>query len=461
MSLVLLVAGVAAACVLLVGFTVYRPLWGVVIGTVFIYNPVFNYRFLLTHQFEGGSERAIVSLGVLFCVYLGIVIDRLRSHTPLVARAVPPWQLSYVALALVGAAWGLLAGHQLRLVSADLFPVVEFAAYFPLVGLTSRDPDDPRRLAIALLVWSGAVAAVEVGLYLIEGGRFASRFALNGGTTLVPRLDDFIPALFLPLGLAIAGYVRSQPLRGVAAAASIALAAATAFSFFRSLWAGLIVAVAFMLVVAYIRSSRHIEVNRRTLLRASGVGAIVVAFALATTLIKVGREGSIASLIVSRAAHIETTSGTARVVDNLQLLQMLRDHPLGVGLGGMEGNLPLFSTSDYYLSTAVELGVVGILILVAMGVAFLKRNLERFGNAPDPLTRAIVLGVVGSYTCMAVTLLTFPSLLHYPIPALLGLLGGILTLVDRPSEALSSAHEGRGSGLLRTDGRDVEARTRT
>ena len=126
----------------------------------------------------------------------------------------------------------------------------------------------------------------------------------------------------------------------------------------------------------------------------------------------------------------------------MQLLKMFWNHPLGVGLGGMSGKLPLFSTSDYYLSAAVELGLVGLVLIVAMGIAFVDLNYRRYRMASNPLARGLILGTIGSYITMAVTLLTFPSLLHYPIPAYLALLGGIVGVLARAAAGADRPIEG-------------------
>lgn len=453
MALVLLALATIVAIALIVGTTILRPVWGLVLGTAFVYNPAFNYRFLFTHQFQGGSERALVSLAVVACLYAGVFVARRRNNLPLLPAFRLPWQMAYFVLALIGAAVGMIAGHQIRLVAADLFPVVEFALWLPVAALIVGSTQGAGRLAVAILAWSGIVAAIEVALYLADATHFASKFALSGGTTLVPRLDDFIPALFLPLSLALAIHVHEQPWRVIAIASSIALTGATALSFFRSLWVGLFVALVVM-AVAYWRLNKQIALTRSLLIRiaaAGGLAAIVVAI---LSLVRIGSGGSITELVVSRVAHIEPTSGTARVIDNLQLLGLIKDHPFGVGLGGMEGNLPLFSTSNYYLSAGVELGVIAVVLWVVMAASFLKQSLERYDDSTDSLTRAIVVGTLGSYTCMAVTLLTFPSLLHYPIPAFLGLLGGIVSVMSRTPRATSS--EVTESTLeARLDQRDV------
>jgi hypothetical protein len=130
--------------------------------------------------------------------------------------------------------------------------------------------------------------------------------------------------------------------------------------------------------------------------------------------------------------HIESTSGSARIDDNLQMSKMFSAHPLGIGLGGsLENGNPLFSASDYYLSTSVELGFVGATLMLLMAIAFFRRNYSRYCSESGPRSRGIISGTVGSYVAMAVTLVTFPSLLHYPIPAFLAILGGVVRVIGR------------------------------
>jgi hypothetical protein len=444
MQVALLVIGALIGCLVLSGVTVRRPAWGLILGAIIIYNPIFNYRFLFTHEFEGGSARATLSIAVLACLYIGIVVNRSRDPEFRISMPHIPWQVSYVVWAFIGAALGLIGGHDLRLVVADLFPVVEFAAFFPLVALTCRSRVEASRLAVALLIWGSIVAAIEVGLYIVAGDQFVSRFAFNGGATLIHRLDDFIPALFLPLGVALAVQCRHSYVRVAAIAASTALTAATILSFFRSLWVGLFAALIVMLWIWFGSSIRLISFTRGLAVRL-GVGAAIVVVVVGTlSVVKVSSGLSAMSLLISRMTHIESTSGSARIDDNRQLIQLFQEHPLGIGLGGMSpSGYPLFSTSDYYLSTAVELGIVGLLLIVAMTVTFVRRNYMRFRTESRPLMRGIVSGTIGSYVCMAVTLLTFPSLLHYPITAFLAILGGVAAVVgQQPVGSESPAGDG-------------------
>jgi hypothetical protein len=440
MQVLLLLGGLVVCGYVLARITIWRPMWGLTLGAMLIYNPAFNYRFLFTHEFEGGSIRALLSLGVLACVYCGVFVNRKRNKTLSPGRVEIPWQASYLVVALIGAVVGLLAGHDLRLVGSDLFPVIEFAAYFPLVRLACRNRDEAARFAVILLAWGGVVSAADVILYIFRGNLFVSRFALNGGTTLVHRLDDFIPALLLPVTVVTAILGRDRTLKFLATGASASLAAATILSFFRSLWLGLLVASAVILVIGFAGQMKRIRVTKRAAIFAAMGGGLAAVVVAVMAIVKVAGT-SILYLAVSRAAHLENTSGTARVDDNLQLLSMFRMHPLGIGLGAVSRSGPVFSASDYYLTVAVELGLVGLVVLVAMGVAFIDLNYWRYRVSSDRFVRALILGTIGSYVTMAVTLLTFPSLLHFPIPAYLALLGGIVGVLtsahagaDRPTE---------------------------
>lgn len=432
MGVLLLLVGLVVGGFVLARTTIWRPMWGLALGAMLIYNPAFNYRFLFTHEFEGGSIRALISLVVLACVYYGVIVNRHRNKTLIPGRIEIPWQASYVVVALVGAVVGLLAGHDLRLIGSDLFPVIEFAAYFPLVGLACRNRDEAARFAVILLTWGGVVAAIDVVLYIFRGDLFASRFALNGGSTLIHRLDDFMPALLLPVTVVIAILTRERALRIGATAVSVCLGAATILSFFRSLWLGLFVAAAVMLVIAFAGQIRRIRVTRQAAIVGAASGGVALVVLAVMSFVQVSGS-SILSLVVSRALHVEKTSGTARVDDNITLLSMFSAHPVGIGLGGVSPSGPLFSASDYYLTTAVELGVVGLFLLIAMGIVFVDVNYWRYRMATDRLIRALILGSIGSFTCMEVTLLTFPSLLHYPIPAYLALLAGIVGVLFRES----------------------------
>jgi len=429
----LTVPAIAAGAVALLLITTRWPIVGLGIALVVDYNPVFNYLFLYTREFQGGSLRATISLVLLGLVFGGALVHNFRSGRLVRGVRISLPVLAYLMFVGIGLAFGLVQGNDTRLIGSDLFPVVEFFGYLLLTAQIVGSSGRARAVCWIVVIWGGVVALIDDAVYAFNGDQLVSHFALGGTATLVSRLDDFMPALILPVGLALLMHEPARRRQLAIMMWLIPIVIAVALSFFRSLWVGIIVAVLFLIIVVEHRQRATAMVRLGSFATVTAVIMLAAGGLLLGSIAAVHGQ-SVLDLIAGRVSYLEPTSGGARIEDNLALLAMIRAQPFfGTGLGGEINSFPLFSTSNYYLSMAAELGIFAPLAFVVALLGLLRSTLVAASQAPDRV-RGPVLGIVGSFVAMAVTLATFPSVVHYPIPAYLGTFAGCL-LVFRRSAA--------------------------
>lgn len=421
-----------------------------------LYNPVFNYEALFLRSFTGGQVRALLSLVVFGLLAFVLYRRRLPAVNLPSLRSI----LVVAAVLAFGTLRGFLNGATPREIGGDLFPLAELFSYALIFSWLIRDPRSARLGVLTLTFWVGAVAATEIVLYTRLGDQFSTRVLLDGCT--VPRLDDFMPVLFLPVAIAGAALLPART-GGALALAALALAIAVAISFFRTIWLATVVGL-LALFLAFARDTRP-------LLRIAAVAAAAsVAVALALAILPrvlaytpvcvhevpapataspapVGGTSApsvrspaaatftpppFTELVGARAdpvlAQVEPASFSGRITANMDILRGVKNNALlGVGFGGTfvsssSGQaLPLSSAPNYFAAMTMELGVPAMLALLVVVLPELWRALRAVYVGSGPLSwlgRASFAGIVG----ILVTLMIFPAPLHFalgPFAALL------------------------------------------
>jgi hypothetical protein len=329
---------------------------------------------------------------------------------------------------------GFYLQNDVRLLASDLFPIIEFCGFYLVTRRLVDTQEDVMFLLSALLVWGTTAALADIALYVVDRQIFVSHFALGGiGSVTVRRLVDFMPALLLPLAVGQFVLQRNRKIQLLLLVSIAVLGLTIALSFFRSLYLGISVASLVIFFLA-IRGGLLRLASRYAALAVAGVvGAIVVGTQLLQSSAYAYSE-NLVDLIVGRIGYLEPTSGTARIADNLAVFGLIADRPLGVGLGAQIGGLPLFSTSNYYLSFGAELGALGLVVLIWVAYKFLHGCFTSYRQRQSVAMKSLALGVLGSFASMGVVALTFPSILHFPIPAYLAVLAAMLHKLDTSSK---------------------------
>jgi uncharacterized membrane protein len=431
----------------LLAISLLNPAWGLALAGVLLYNPFFNYRFLYSEEFHGGSLRASVSILVIVVLSAALALKRRRQQwTPLQLPLRGRHWLFLFLLAL-GAASGLFQGHDVRLIASDVFPIFEFAAFYLLALNLLPSAGDARQVLLRFLAWGTFVAAFDLALYALNRDVFLSHFALAGTQTLVQRIDDFMPALLFPVALSLLLLERKRDSQLLYLLSGFVLAGAIALTFFRSLYTGVLAATLVILGLIFAATRTH----RKTVLLRLGAFVVVglllagIAGALALRTQAASRNLSIPELVADRIRYVENTSGPARVEDNGRLLDLAFHHPIfGAGLGSKLYNLrwfsqplPIFSSSDYYLGVAAQLGFPAFLTMIWIAWKFMYGAFRTYRSTALEANRAVSLGVIGAFVSMGITLLTFPALLHFPIAAYLAIMAGMLPRLQAESHSLA------------------------
>jgi O-antigen ligase len=296
-----------------------------------------------------------------------------------------------VALTAVGAASLLWAEHSRVAVREYRTVILEAAVFYGLLRAMVRREHDVWRLADAWVL--GGTLIALIGLYQWVFGQnlitAEGIWRVRGFYGSPNNLAIYLGRLF-PLGVAVAVWGQRGQRRWAYALAALVMALALFLTYSRGAW---VVGVpASLLFLAAMR-------GRRALVAA---GAVLVVLAIAVVLI-VGA-GRLTSLF-------DTMEGTTFF--RLQLWQsswaMLRDQPLlGVGLD----NFLYAYRSHYVLPTAWEefdlshphnlvfdfwlrLGLLGLLILVWLLVAFFRQGWRAYRRLPESYARLLTLGLMG------------------------------------------------------------------
>jgi O-antigen ligase len=237
----------------------------------------------------------------------------------------------------------------------------------------------------------------------IEATRTKGAFLLEGvqraqGTFNDPNHFGFFVALctLALLGLLIVSRLRRLGL--TTALCAIALLGAVMLlvgSYSRSSWLLAVVAVVIWAATAG-RSVLRAVLNRRMVI--AGVALLLVALPFAVPVISNRINPSERGNAMSNNVHERTMKLAIRLAE---------DHPVqGVGLGayGSYANEPPLVSSSHstLLTTAAELGLPGLLLLVSIMVATTVAGMRSALREEDAGRRAVVAALVAAYAGMAV-----------------------------------------------------------
>lgn len=427
-----------------------------------LYNPLFNYEALLLRGFTGGAVRAALSLTVAIAIAAIQFVQRASPADPPTRRSVV---IVGVVLAL-GTVRGLTNGASPRDVGGDLFPLAELYLYVALLSWMVRDRRSAMTGVAMLTAWVGIVAVIELMLYVRVGYLFSTKVPLGGCT--LPRLDDFMPILFVPVGLAGAALLVGK-LRYATGFTAAATASAVAISFFRTIWLAAAAGIV-ALIAGFVRDRSALT---RVVLSIAFTGLAVLAALAALPSLLAFRPvcERPAAVVVSTPSPVGTVESPSpaspspaspsptvvrtpvalvtftappigdlmggrlnpnlvqaepasfggRIQASLDMLRGIRDNPIfGVGFGGSFLNttshqvLPLSSAPNYFTAIAMELGIPATLALLIITALEIWRAARIAFTGLTPLNilgRGALAGLVGVLVSLAI----FPALLHWAI----------------------------------------------
>lgn len=345
---------------------------------------------------------ADVSVGVSVALLVTTMLLRQRDPAYLAKPAylVPPLIALFLAMltGFIAAQW-----HDLSNAARDLREA-KVALLFPLLYLAylrcGLDLKGTRQMIVMVLLVAVAAGleAVAQGLSFNLGEFSETQRATGpfGQIKMANRAGVFF-AMFLPLLVAVAIRPRqSQWLRWLAAAGSVILAMAILFTYSRQSYLialfGLMVLLAWRSIPVAILAAVLLVATSATFLPKSVIDRVMQTQ-------QVDASGEM-TLDVSTTSRFSIWNGT---------IDMLRDHPAGVGLGRFNEHIGQYT--DYagkdahngFLLTLAECGPLGLLALlwVFWRLWRLTRNLRRSPGAMRPETRALEMGFTLAVVSMA------------------------------------------------------------
>lgn len=453
------IVGAGLGAVLFLVLCLVKPYLGLAAGLGVLYNPWFNYAYLYTRGWRGGATLAAITASIVLLLSAALIVRAARGAK--LERFPTPWDkplLLFSLFPLIGLAHGFYRGNQPREILAELFPFAAFYAFFFLTPLALKSRREIKRVLLILSLWLSLSSLIGLILYFTRGYNFAFYILVAGG--LIPRLSDFLPALLLPFAVAFLLTLKSRWY--IAYLPAALFIAVLILSYFRSLWLGVIAAITFLLVLT--KPSAVKAVRFLGLLLLAGMiifllDAVVSYYSLypnqATVSQSLGERGE--QTFVLEGPLSNSTVGRWLAYRSL-IDEIWRSPLLGKGLGGTFQHYAgwtafLSSAPNYYLSLGAQLGLPALLAFTALMLLFFREGLRRLGSQQDSAHKALVLGILAGFVSIGVVLLTFPSLLHYPLAAYLGTGAALLFI---PYE-ISSDNKGISAEFYKSDKESKEA----
>ncbi len=288
--------------------------------------------------------------------------------------AFPPVLSGGFALWLIIGAFGLLSSTFARDVPAAtqhmVVSIYLFGACFIFAAFVARNPERHTKLIFSAYLMASLIAAILalIGYFDLIPGSYQS-FTFNDRAVATFK-DPNVFAPFLILGLLIA--LHQWLVRSVAGGLLPLVGAAVImlgilFSFSRGAWAVTVFAIAlhgYLYAITAERTLQRLKIAALVLLATAIVG-LTLAAAL--------QSDSVSRLLEDRAALMQTyDAGTeGRFGGQLKAIDVLIDHPLGIGSQNFSGQYHHEEVHNVYLSMILNAGWVGGLLYAIICVGTL------------------------------------------------------------------------------------------
>ncbi|OFZ53980.1 MAG: hypothetical protein A2428_16400 [Bdellovibrionales bacterium RIFOXYC1_FULL_54_43] len=387
------------------------------------YNPFVEW-YLMGHGALGGSRLrgalGLLALTFLLCRALVVSIKRREATSSLVltpsALKIPgPEILFWVALVYAFGV-GVLTNHFTAYTVLDLFPLLELAVvtFVSRLFFSHASAREISRFLYRLMLVFGVMAAFDIGIYYALTFHFHRTFgalqAYVDGVT-VNRLMDFLAPIGTVLGLVFSVHqlkLRNKFTPAVVAALCMIV---TMLSYYRSVY--MAVAVVALLLLWYLRSVFYRNAFEIALLLA--VIASVSAFALSRSNVADQIQRRFSSIFEKEDPNI-SNAVTGRLAQYPNAFHFVAEHPLGMGAGAvMNGDTPVFVTSNYFLQLLMLLGIpLGGLMVITL-LRGLTRDVFRSVFRRYREHRQTRLALIGVCGVLVIELMIFPYVMYFPM----------------------------------------------
>ena len=441
---ILIVLALLCTTVVVVGLA--SPHVAFAVALACLYNPYFSFRYALSESFEGAGVRALFSLALLASLGFALFLRHsIHPHSDTRVRTFLDRPLMFFSgLMVISAIHALFAGHDLRLILADLMPLLEFLGFFIIGAKVLRTPRQAMTFSTIILVLGTFTASILLVLYVLLGSTLTTDFLVGGTGIAVQRLTDFMPIVLLPFALGMAIHAGTAKRLWLSMCIGI-LSATLIVGFWRSAWLAVVFALSF---IVWSLSWDHQRSQRPTSI---AVVVVVLGSVIFVVLPRLGLPIDPAEAVFARASSTRSTDSSARLSEIRDLSIVIANKPiLGTGFGAttvMTSTLPPYADTlrhtgtvhNYYFALASQVGLLALLLFLWVPLRiFLVAKSALRQNLPGPQA-GLLVGAVASFLAVGVAIAFNPIHLHFSLFAYLGALAALVTVLHHQHDELTSS----------------------
>jgi O-antigen ligase len=396
------------------------------------YSPYYIYNYLITKFMDGGDIRAMLGLSsaCLFFVYIFLRAYGKKIKYP---KNTYLFILSFLYLLFV-ALFSIYLDRDIYYIVYELYPLVEGFLFF-MIGYYLVAIGLKKEMIASLLFFCVVNSFFDLFItlyYYMHNLNFA--YTVDVGGILVNRIPDSMLPIYLAVGLVMLKYYNYGPLKIVTRLLVIVSLILLLISFWRTLMIS-----GFVVLLVYIFKHRnHLTIKKSILYIFSILLALLIVSRIVETNMDISIESAISERVSSAFDENKSQSLGNRIEDNkVVLLQILKNPIVGHGFGSLYGDLSgsqyyLADTSNFLLRIPAHFGLL-VTSIIFSGFYFFYRNIRRFSryivlkdDAETVFSLALLQSLNYVFLAVVIILIAFPSVLHYPLLAILCMLIGAI-----------------------------------
>lgn len=383
----------------------------------------------------------VLGVGIILLVFSLILRAGARKRLVRIATPLDMFMVFWILVVAISVGAGILRQNQMRYIVGDLLQFLELPVFFFLASIIFRTKEQINKLFICFIGFAFISGLISLVGYLwsnpitvaIEVGGVRERLLTNVVAFTPFLLVLIIAQLFFLKYSSPRGKLLFSGLLFLTLLFLIILF----FSFTRGYWLGFFVALIFILIMTK-ASFRYRVLKIMFILFLSFLGSLF----LGQFFFK-GNIFDLFSIVFKRVVAFKDPTSYVyyRYYEMLTALRASIKNPLwGIGLGG-EYFAPseivrdkwvwTHYTHNNYVQILLRTGFLGMASFLAIWIVFFYHGLRIYGRLNDPKLKALTLGFLATFISASVTSLTSPLLTHYAIAPWLGIIMGLVFIIDK------------------------------
>lgn len=387
------------------------------------------------------TQGSVLGVGIILLVFS--LIFRAGAQKRLLRMRMPldMFMVFWILAVVISAGAGILRQNQLRYVLGDLLQFLELPVFFFLASIIFGRREQINRLLICFIGFALVSALISLVGYLwsnpitvaIEEGGVRARLLTN-----VVAFTPFLLVLIIAQLFFLKYSIRRGKLLFLGLLfITLLFLIVLFFSFTRGYWLGFFVALIFILIMTK-SPFRYRVLKIMFIVFLSFLGCLI----LGQFFFK-GNIFDLFSIVFTRvlAFRDPTSYVYHRYYEMLTALRASIKSPLwGIGLGGEYFSPSVTDTGKWvwthythnnYVQIMLRTGFLGIGSFLAIWIGFFYHGLRIYSRLNDPKLKVLTLGFLATFISASVTSLTSPLFTHYAIAPWLGIIMGLVFIIDR------------------------------